>query len=294
MAVVGGGPQPLHPTNKVMIWDDHASRYVGELSFRSEVRGVKLRNDRIFVVMTQSVFVYNFNDFKLTQQFETVDNSKGLLEVSHAMGPNTIMVCPGLQKGQVRVEQYGLKKTLFFTAHDSKVSALGLTLDGKLMATASSKGTLIRIFNTSDCSLLREVRRGVDRANICNIAFSCNPDWTNKWLAVSSDKGTVHVFNLSVDSGSLRNKVNPTNTSRLSSFSRFKGVLPRYFSSEWSTAKFRLPEGLEHIVGFGSQKNTVVIVGMDGSFYRCQFDPENGGEMTQLEHHNFLKPEGSS
>jgi hypothetical protein len=27
------------------------------------------------------------------------------------------------------------------------------------------------------------------------------------------------------------------------------------------------------------------------SFYRCEFDPANGGEMTQLEYHNFLKPE---
>jgi hypothetical protein len=29
------------------------------------------------------------------------------------------------------------------------------------------------------------------------------------------------------------------------------------------------------------------------SFYRCQFDPVNGGEMTQLEYHNFLKPEAA-
>jgi hypothetical protein len=27
------------------------------------------------------------------------------------------------------------------------------------------------------------------------------------------------------------------------------------------------------------------------SFYRCQFDPANGGEMTQLEYQNFLMPE---
>lgn len=27
------------------------------------------------------------------------------------------------------------------------------------------------------------------------------------------------------------------------------------------------------------------------SYYRCQFDPAHGGEMAQLEYHNFLKPE---
>ncbi|KAL0459682.1 UNVERIFIED_CONTAM: Autophagy-related protein 18a, partial [Sesamum latifolium] len=68
-------------------------------------------------------------------------------------------------------------------------------------------------------------------------------------------------------------------------------VLPKYFSSEWSVAQFRLPEGSQYIVAFGHQKNTVVILGLDGSFYRCKFDPATGGEMTQLEYHNFLKPE---
>lgn len=47
-------------------------------------------------------------------------------------------------------------------------------------------------------------------------------------------------------------------------FLSFAGVLPKYFSSEWSVAKFRLPEGLQYFVAFGHQKNTIVIIGMDG------------------------------
>ncbi|KAE9611935.1 putative transcription factor WD40-like family [Lupinus albus] len=138
------------------------------------------------------------------------------------------------------------------------------------------------------------VRRGADRAEIYSLAFS----HTAQWLAVSSDKGTVHVFNLKVDSGLLghdrlhsTSDSNPASPKPLSSLSIFKGVLPKYFSSEWSVAQFRLPEGLQHAVAFGHQKNTIVILGLDGSFYRCQFDSAMGGEMTQLEYYNFLKPE---
>jgi hypothetical protein len=43
------------------------------------------------------------------------------------------------------------------------------------------------------------------------------------------------------------------------------GVLPKYFSSEWSFAQFRLPESTKFIVAFGSQ-NTVLIAGMDGRY----------------------------
>lgn len=41
-------------------------------------------------------------------------------------------------------------------------------------------------------------------------------------------------------------------------------MLPRYFNSEWSVAQFRLLEGIHYTVAFGHQKNTVVILGMDG------------------------------
>ncbi|KAJ0742712.1 putative transcription factor WD40-like family [Helianthus annuus] len=295
LALVGGGSEPQYPPNKVMIWDDHKSRCIGELSFRSEVRGVRLRRDRIVVVLEQKILVYNFADLKLLHQIETFANPKGLCEVSQGSS-NFVLVCPGLQKGQVRVEHYGLKKTKFILAHDSRIACFTLAQDGHIIATASSKGTLIRIFDTHDGTLLQEVRRGADRAEIYSLAFSSNI----QWLAVSSDKGTVHVFNLKPGHGSQgvdkatesSNHNSPAHTSS-SSLSFIKGVLPKYFSSEWSVAQFRLVEGSQYIVAFGHQKNTVVILGMDGSFYRCQFDPTTGGEMTQLEYRNFVKPEDS-
>lgn len=156
LALVGGGSVPQYPPNKVMIWDDHQNRCIGELSFRSEVRSVKLRRDRIIVVLEQKIFVYNFADLKLLHQIETIANPKGLCAVSQGAG-SLVLVCPGLQKGQVRVEHYASKRTKFIMAHDSRIACFALTHDGQLLATASTKGTLVRIFNTADGTLLQEV-----------------------------------------------------------------------------------------------------------------------------------------
>ncbi|PQQ10829.1 autophagy-related protein 18c [Prunus yedoensis var. nudiflora] len=296
-----------YPPNKVMIWDDHQSRCIGEFSFRSEVRSVRLRRDRIVVVLEHKIYVYNFMDLKLLHQIETVANPRGLCCLSHH--PNTsVLACPGLQRGQVRIEHFGLNMTKLINAHDSHIACFTLTMDGLLLATASTKGTLIRIFNTMDGTRLQEVRRGVDRAEIYSIALSPNV----QWLAASSDKGTVHIFSLrvrvfgedlSAHSNSAQgpamfqqnssNALDPlisqnTGANSSSSLSFMRGVLPKYFSSEWSFAQFHLPEDTQFITAFGSQ-NTVIIVGLDGSFYRCSFDPVNGGEMLQQEYVRFLK-----
>ncbi|XP_072958768.1 autophagy-related protein 18c-like isoform X2 [Typha angustifolia] len=193
LALVGGGANPQYPPNKVMIWDDHQSRCIGEFAFRSDVRAVKLRRDRIVIILEHKIYVYNFTDLKLLHQIETLANPRGLCCLSHHSNAS-VLACPGLNRGQVRVEHFGLKVTKFISAHDSHIACITLTMDGLLLATASTKGTLIRIFNTMDGTRLQEVRRGLDRADIYSIALSPNV----QWLAVSSDKGTVHIFSLRV------------------------------------------------------------------------------------------------
>ncbi|XP_031253848.1 autophagy-related protein 18a-like [Pistacia vera] len=278
-------------TNCVRIWDDVSSRYLGEIPCRAEVKNVKLGLDRIVVVLTQRITVYGFKDLRVLHEIDTVVNPNGLCDVSYNPG-GMMLVCPGLLKGQVRVQNFEFSRTEFIMAHDSNIACLALTLDGRFLATASCKGTLIRVFNTSDGSLLQEVRRGADRAEIYSLAFSK----TAQWLAVSSDKGTVHVFGLKIHSDTSLTQTTTTVpqldvSSNASSLSFFKGVLPKYFSSVRSVAQVRLKEGVKYLVGFGKNDFTVVIVGIDGSYYTYEFDPVEGGEMSRLEYYNFMKNE---
>ncbi len=189
LAIVGGGRNPRYPPNKVMIWDDRQNRCVGELLFKTEVYAVRLRRDRVVVVLANKVHVHRFKDLKLLQLITTVDNTLGLVAQSSSAAHNVLAVL-GLVPGSVRVELFDLAKFVVINAHQAELAAMALTADGTQLATASSKGTIIRVWDTITGIMLRELRRGTDRAEIYSLAF--NPAAT--YLACSSDKGTIHVF----------------------------------------------------------------------------------------------------
>ncbi|RHY33521.1 hypothetical protein DYB32_001595, partial [Aphanomyces invadans] len=324
LAIVGGGRNPRYPPNKVMIWDDHQSRNIGELSFRSEVKAVKLRRDRYATSAARHIYVYNFADLKLMDHIETITNPKGLCALCPS-STNTVLACPGVSRGTVRIELYDQRKTTLITAHEAELSQvphpwhlnpsysptkMALNLEGTRLATSSDKGTLIRVFDTQSGHILQELRRGADKAEIYSVCFSPN----SQYLACSSDKYTVHIFALSQDvAGADGLPAPPLNASRTnsgryasgvltqsapiskeddntennkSSFSFMRGLLPKYFSSEWSFAQFKVPE-TRTICAFGTDKNTILVVGADGSFYKAVFDAN--GECERTSYSKFIQ-----
>jgi len=261
-------------------------------------------------VLEFKIYVYNFADLKLVDHIETTSNTKGLCALC-PYSSNTVLVCPGLQRGHVRVELYDVKKTTLIPAHEACLACFALNFDGTRLATASEKGTLIRIFDTNSGSVLQELRRGVDRAEIYSICFNFN----SQWLACSSDKGTIHVFSIAKlagkgladrkrpDGGNNPHQIqapdgvkdtvdNDKKANPKSSFSFMKSLLPKYFSSEWSFAQYRVPD-VRTIVAFGAEKNSIIVVSADGTFYKAMFDPEKpGAECVQESYAMFIKGAG--
>ena len=111
MALVGGGSDPHAAPHRVLIWDDHLPKEIGELSFRQIVLRVKLRKDAIAVALRDRVYVYHLADLSLRDKIYTADNPYGLLSLSTHV-QDMVLACPSVTKGHVRVELYGLRKTM--------------------------------------------------------------------------------------------------------------------------------------------------------------------------------------
>ena len=130
--------------------------------------------------------------------------------------------------GYIKVAQFGISgetdfKTKEYKAHDGRVVCVTVSLDGKYCATASDKGTLIRIFSRETGEKTRELRRGTSIAAITSITFSQD----NAYLAATSDHGTVHVFATGLGANGVRNTT-----------SLFKFSALGYAQSEWSPCSF--------------------------------------------------------
>lgn len=88
-----------------------------------------------------------------------------------------------------------LQPTMVIEAHKGQIAALALSFDGSLLATASEKGTIIRVFNVESGVKMYQFRRGTYPTRIHSMCFSSD----NQFLAVTCSTKTIHIFKLRKD-----------------------------------------------------------------------------------------------
>ena len=247
---------------KLVIWDDAKQKAVITLEFRTSVLGVRLTKSRIAVALLNSIHLFAFsNPPEKLSVFETSDNPLGLA----CLGQKLLMF-PGRTVGQVQLVELETGNVSIIPAHTSPLRAMTLSPDGEVLATASEavspvyhplrlpliefqQGTLIRIFSTSNFAKIAELRRGVDHAVIFSLAISPS----NSLLAVTSDKSTLHVFDLPHPRNPPNRSQSPSSPSEETTHKW--GVLgklpllPRVFSDIYSFASAHFEIGDESLPG---------------------------------------------
>lgn len=127
---------------------------------------------RIVVATLHQVCVFSFP--APTQHlftFETRLNKHGLCEVSPLLTAERHLVAfPAHKVGSVQLVDLcstdvgSSSAPVTINAHQAELVCLAINQKGTMLATASSKGTLIRVWDTSKRHLLHELRRGSDPA----------------------------------------------------------------------------------------------------------------------------------
>ncbi|KIY46620.1 hypothetical protein FISHEDRAFT_75440 [Fistulina hepatica ATCC 64428] len=256
--LVGGGRSPRYSPNKVIFWDDVAACEVAELEFREPVRGLACRRGWLAVALRRRVVLFEIGEqVSRYGEWDTCENPRGLLALATAAYA-TLLAIPGRQTGHVQLVHLSPCKPpaplgppppvppkrppppptkspiSVIAAHVSALTSLSMPPSGRLLATTSATGTLVRVWDALTGALLREFRRGSDKADIYGVAF--RPD--ERELCVWSDKGTVHVFTM--DASGM-----PSRQSTLSQLSNFLPL--QYLKPERSYAQFRIPTQSAHI-----------------------------------------------
>jgi len=165
-------------------------------SYNDKIRAVRMNRSRLVVCLEESLYIHNIRDMKVIHIItSTPPNPSGLIALSADTSNFCFLAYPGhSHTGQLQVfDAETLACRVVIPAHEGQLAALQFSRTNTRIATASLKGTVIRVFDTRDGTKLYELRRGLKRtASIFSLSFS--PCGT--FLACSSNTETVHVFKL--------------------------------------------------------------------------------------------------
>ena len=131
-------------------------------------------------------------NFQNIDTVDTFENSQGIIAITYDPVVN-LLAFPDKAVGYVKLKNYDKNETFLINAHNSKIACLAFSPGGLFLATASEKGTFIRIFRSDTGEFLHEYQRGRDMAEIYSLTF----DGSVQFIACSASTGTIHIFSLS-------------------------------------------------------------------------------------------------
>ncbi|KZT18935.1 WD40 repeat-like protein [Neolentinus lepideus HHB14362 ss-1] len=209
IALVGAADQPSSSPRKLQIVNTKRQSMICELLFPSSILAIKLNRKTLVIVLESEIYIYDISNMRLLHVIETTPNPEAICALSPSAdnsylaypspvpSPTSMSAqvpsAPSVQSGDVLLfNTRSLTVANVIQAHKSPISFLSINSIGTLLATASDKGTVIRVWSIPGAEKLYQFRRGTREARIYSINFNV----VSTLLAVSSAHDTVHIFKL--------------------------------------------------------------------------------------------------
>lgn len=261
IVLVGGGTKPYTSRESFVLYDQMAESPIIEIDMKESIKNILISKENIIVILEKKISVFNWEGTVIDTKL-TFYNQNGLCVINPAL--NTIITL-GTKKGDIAIWDYISDNYRTIEAHQTNIVALAISNDGLSVATASDNGTLIRVYDTKSKMLRFELRRGTQTSTIYDLAFNN----LSNVLACSSDHGTIHFFDLSVNDKNIK-----------SMFASYGSYLSTYFDSRWSYKQVLIGNNTRAICSFDDNGNLHVVT-YDGSYYKIGEDSNEMSILTQ-------------
>lgn len=229
------------------------------MTYDNIVNDKHISEKRLVLVTKKLIGIFNY-DGTTTHAFNTFCNDHGLCIFPKDV-PNKLITL-GTFKGEINIIDLVTSEQIKIEAHKSKIEAIAVNKNCTLVATASEKGTLIRIFNIYDKTKIHEFRRGTLSTKIFDMAFNNESSFLICCSECSTDKtqGTIHIYDL--------NGNNINSKSILSYVNNYVSVL-KYGDDEWSAKQhyIEITEDSKILCEFGLN-DTLHVINTTGKYYK--------------------------
>lgn len=297
-------------------------------SYPKDILSVKLNRSRLVVCLEDSIYIHNIRDMRLLHSIKNMaPNAAGLCTLSlssHLAYPISSTA------GELQIFDAGnLTSRLKIKAHDSQLSAMNFSFNGTLLATASEKGTVIRVFCVKNGQRVHEFRRGLKRhVSIGSLNFSI----CASYVVASSNTETVHIFRIdpkSIEQAERRNCIDAATATNTGTSNNNEGdsetgssdsdktddasnggwgmsfltkavsayfptnVVTDVFSQDRAYATVQLAEaGLRYecVIAKVEKETRLLLACEDGFLYMYDFDDSKGGECKLIRAHDLRLP----
>lgn len=162
--------------------------------YPSPILSVRMNRHRLVVCLAEGFHIHAIRDMKNLHSIPNIPPPNLLGMCSLSWNSQLAYPIQSETAGVLRIFNGSkLKPGLTIKAHETTLSAINFSPSGLLIATASERGTVIRVFCVKNGQRVQEFRRGVKRCvTIASLVFDANAEF----ICASSNTETVHIFKI--------------------------------------------------------------------------------------------------